>query len=282
MGTDIETVAPTKARKSKALAAVTPSAMITQAIASGAGVEVMEKLMALHERWEAMQARKAFDNAMAELRQNMPTIIKGQEADFGRGKASYRYEDLSAVTEALSPIMADIGLSFRWRTNSTAGGVSVTCIVSHRDGHSEETTLSSGLDTSGSKNAIQALGSAVTYLQRYTLKAAVGVAAAKDDDGNAMNGRDEPRGAATIEAQVNHMPAAEARIRDAATEADLQSAWRAIEAIPESELPQSDFDKLGAQCTARLAEIRAEAKGDDFPGDLDPKASLDRQFGAAA
>lgn len=165
--------------------AMTPAAMLQQAVTSGAGIEVVEKLLSLHERWEAGQARKAFDNAMSELRQHMPTIIKSQEASFGNGKAAYQYEDLSAVTEALSPIMADVGLSFRWKTASTDKGVSVTCIISHRDGHSEETTLSAGLDTSGSKNPIQALGSAVTYLQRYTLKAAVGVAAAKDDDGHA-------------------------------------------------------------------------------------------------
>lgn len=163
----------------------TPAEMLAQAVSSGAGIEVVEKLLTLHERWEAMQARKAFDNAMAELRQNMPTIIKTQEASFGNGKAAYQYEDLSAVTEALSPIMAACGLSFRWKTASTDKGVSVTCVLSHKDGHSEETTLSAGLDTSGSKNPIQALGSAVTYLQRYTLKAAVGVAAAKDDDGHA-------------------------------------------------------------------------------------------------
>jgi hypothetical protein len=61
--------------------------------------------------------------------------------------------------------------------------VTVSCIISHRAGHSEENSLSARHDTSGNKNPIQALGSAVTYLQRYTLKAAVGVAAAADDDG---------------------------------------------------------------------------------------------------
>ena len=63
--------------------------------------------------------------------------------------------------------------------------VRVTCIVSHQDGHTEETTLSAPADTSGAKNAHQAIGSAVTYLQRYTLKLALGLAAAKDDDAQA-------------------------------------------------------------------------------------------------
>jgi hypothetical protein len=61
--------------------------------------------------------------------------------------------------------------------------VKVTCILSHKDGHREETTLSGPFDHSGNKNAVQAIGSGVAYLQRYTLKAAVGVAAGHDDDG---------------------------------------------------------------------------------------------------
>ena len=49
----------------------------------------------------------------------------------------------------------------------------MTCVVSHRLGHSEENTLTAGRDESGNKNNIQAVGSTITYLQRYTLKAAL-------------------------------------------------------------------------------------------------------------
>lgn len=167
----------------------TPMEMISHAVANGASVEVMEKLMGLHERWEANQARKAFDAAMAKLRTDMPEIIKKRTVDFeaknGGRRTNYKYEDLSLVTEALSPVMAKCGLSFRWRTDtiSEKGTVRVTCVIAHKSGHSEETTLSAGHDNSGNKNAIQAIGSTVTYLQRYTLKAAIGVAAGPDTDG---------------------------------------------------------------------------------------------------
>jgi hypothetical protein len=68
----------------------------------------------------------------------------------------------------------------------------VTCIISHRDGYFEETTLSAGRDESGSKNSIQAVGSTLTYLQRMTLKAALGLAAAEDDDGRSSEQDAEP------------------------------------------------------------------------------------------
>jgi tellurite resistance protein len=166
--------------------ASTPTEMLAQALQSGAAPETMEKLMALQERWQAGQARKAFDLAMAQLRANVPTVIKSTE---GHG---YKYEQLADITEAVSSLMADLGLSFRWRTESNEKAVKVTCIIAHKDGHYEETSLVHLPDKSGSKNDIQALGSAVTYLQRYTLKAAVGVAAAKDDDGQRAQAQQAP------------------------------------------------------------------------------------------
>lgn len=166
-------------------AAMTPMTLIERAVAGGAAVETIEKLMTLQERWEANQARKAFDAAIARAKANMPVIFKGNEKTGAGG--TYRYEDLAAIAKAIDPILAAEGLSYRFRTESN-GMVKVTCVISHRDGHSEENSLSSAPDTTGSKNAIQAIGSAVTYLQRYSLKAALGLAATKDeDDGNAAD-----------------------------------------------------------------------------------------------
>ena len=164
---------------------MTPMGMLEKAVTSGADVAVLEKLMGLSERWQANQARAAFSDALAALRDDLPRICKTQSADFGTGKAKYKYEDLADVVSQLSQPLSKHGLSFRWRTDSTETGlVSVTCILSHRDGHDEETTLAGPIDSSGNKNAIQAIGSVVTYLQRYTLKASIGIAAADDDDGH--------------------------------------------------------------------------------------------------
>lgn len=164
----------------------TPLSMLNRAVSSGATIDVLERLMALNERWQADQARRAFTAALSALRDEMPRVVKSRTVDFttARGRTHYQYEDLALVVDALSPVMAKHGLSFRWRTDSTQKGlVSVTCILEHSAGHSEETTLAAPFDDSGNKNPIQAIGSAVTYLQRYTLKAALGVAAAQDDDG---------------------------------------------------------------------------------------------------
>jgi hypothetical protein len=165
---------------------MTPMAMLNRALASGASVEMMEKLLALQERYEANEARKAFDEAMAAAKAEIPTIVKNRAVDFTsqKGRTNYRHEDLGGIAKTIDPILGKHGLSYRFRTHTAPNEpISVTCIVSHRLGHSEENTLSAGRDESGNKNSIQAIGSTITYLQRYTLKAALGLAASNDDDG---------------------------------------------------------------------------------------------------
>lgn len=170
--------------------ALTPMDMIDRALASGAGIEVMEKLMALQERWEANQGRKAFDRAISEAKAEIPPITKNRTVDFtsAKGRTHYQHEDLAGIATVVDPILSKHGLSYRYRSAQEGQNLSVTCIISHRDGYSEETTLSAPNDQSGNKNAHQGVGSAATYLQRYTLKLALGLAATTDDDGRKAGG----------------------------------------------------------------------------------------------
>lgn len=157
--------------------AMTPLEMLSSAIERGADPALLEKLMALSERWESNQARKAFDTAMADAKAHMGTVHKTTKGNYGL------YADFASVARLVDPVLSEHGLSYRFKVNQNPQGMAVTCVVRHRDGHSEETTLFSPVDTSGSKNAVQQIGSTQTYLQRYTLMAALGLAASKDDDG---------------------------------------------------------------------------------------------------
>lgn len=176
-----------------ALAVVTPMEMLNRAVQSGASLEMIEKLMTLQERWKASQALEAFNEAMASAKAEIPTITKNREVDFTsqKGRTNYRYEDLGNIAKTVQPILAKHGLSYRYRATSNVNEpVTVTCIVSHRAGHFEEITLTAGRDESGNKNSIQAVGSTITYLQRMTLKAALGLAVSNDDDGKTADAGD--------------------------------------------------------------------------------------------
>lgn len=155
--------------------ALTPMEMLDRAISQGATVEVLEKLMALQERWEANQSRKDFDAAVAAAKAEIPPIVRNRE-----GHNSKRYVDFGAIAKVVDPILAKHGLSYRFRTTQT-DRVNVTCIL-FGHGHSEESSLSGPPDKTGNKNDIQAIGSTLTYLQRYSLVQALGLAAADDDD----------------------------------------------------------------------------------------------------
>lgn len=166
-------------QRETAPAVITPMEMLNTAVMSGADISVLEKLMALQERYEASQARKAFDSAMADAKARMGTVHKATKGNYGN------YADFASVARHVDPVLSEHGLSYRFNVDQTERAMKVTCIVRHRDGHFEETTLMSPVDTSGSKNAVQQIGSTQTYLQRYTLMAALGLAASKDDDGHA-------------------------------------------------------------------------------------------------
>lgn len=166
-----------------------PMNVVERAIASGASIEMIEKLWTLQERVDARNARKAFDNAIAEAKAEIPTIFKNRQVDFTsqKGRTHYRHEDLAGIAAVVDPILGKHGLSYRFRTAQEGPRVTVTCIISHREGHSEENSLSAGNDISGNKNDIQAVGSTVTYLERYTLKAALGLSVSNDDDAKAAD-----------------------------------------------------------------------------------------------
>lgn len=152
-------------------------------------VDKFERLMAMKERVEAKAAERAFNEAVSAAKAVIPPIFKNKVVDFTsqKGRTNYRHEDLAEVARVVDPVLTENGLSYRFRSSQEAGKIVVTCILSHVAGHREETTLTAAEDHSGNKNTIQAIGSAATYLQRYTLKLALGLAASADDDAKAVS-----------------------------------------------------------------------------------------------
>lgn len=239
-------------------ALVTPMAMIQQALSRDASMETLERLMALQERWEASQARKAFDAAIASAKAEIGPIEKNRRVHFEttKGKTDYRFEDLAAIAAAVDPVLSKFGLSYRYRTAQANGQLTVTCVLSHRDGYSEETTLSAGYDQSGNKNGHQAVGSALTYLQRYTLKAALGLAVAHDDDAQAASAPANP--AAPVELTAKQ--AAELRSLIEETGSNLDLFLKAAGKAPTLEdIHPALFEKLKAKLLEKKAAKAAVA-----------------------
>jgi hypothetical protein len=170
----------------QAIQPITPLSMIQLALQQGASVEVLRDLFQLKKEVEADEARKAYDMAFAAFKSESIRIVKNIEVTAGplNGK---KYADLLAVVEALTGKLSAHGLSSSWKiTKDDPQWLEVTCTIRHERGHSESVSMGGPPDAGGAKNAIQARASTVTYLQRYTLLAATGMAAGgTDTDGRA-------------------------------------------------------------------------------------------------
>lgn len=234
----------------QATAAMTPMEMLDRAVSQGASVETLSKLMDLQERWEQNQARKAFAAAMSAVKSELPKIVKSKVVDFttSKGRTNYRYEDLASIMDQVGPVLSRHGLSVRYRTTAEPNSpITVTCIIEHADGHHEENTLMAGRDDSGNKNSIQQIGSTVTYLQRYTLKAALGLAAATDDDG----GKADDAGPIT-EAEREIILT---MIDD--TESDIEKFCAALQIQSVAEMPATMFRRAVNMLEAKKRKVAA-------------------------
>lgn len=164
--------------------------LLRTAVARGASIDELDRLIALKERMEASDAKQAFTAAMVQFKRNPPKILTNKTGtvrpkDDSKQGFEYRYADLAAVCDKVIEALAAVQISHHWTTAQEGHFVHVTCTLTHELGHSISTTLMASPDDSGGKNRIQAIGSAVTYLRRYTLLAITGVAVESegDDDG---------------------------------------------------------------------------------------------------
>jgi hypothetical protein len=163
-----------------------PAALMIKAVAGGMDISTLERMLTLQERYEANEARKAYTEAMASFKKNPPEIEKDRHVSFktSSGVTEYNHASLGNVTAKINAALGMHGLSAAWTTEQTEKGVMVTCKITHIMGHFETTSLTAANDASGGKNSIQALGSTISYLQRYTILALTGLATHEmDDDG---------------------------------------------------------------------------------------------------
>jgi hypothetical protein len=200
-------------------AVATPMAVLERAYANGASVETMAQLLQLKREWDKDEASKAFTEAMTLFKQNPPEIIKDKFVGYenkDKTKTGYYHATLAAVCAAAIKGLADVGISHSWSVDQTSGQIAVTCVLTHKLGHSERVTIAAGADTSGKKNSIQAINSTITYLQRYTLLSITGLATKDQDDDGA--GHQEPM-PDWVDIYLN-------AINTAPSKEDLSAAWK--------------------------------------------------------
>ena len=160
------------------------------------------------------------------MKQIATALVKAQKA-FGPALKSSsnphfrsRYADLSACVEAVIDALNENGIALIQRTSEDTAGVTVETVFIHESGEMLECGK---LHVPAAKQDPQGYGSALTYVRRYSLMAACGIAP-EDDDGNAASRRSVPTPDIT-----DHLAAIEATVTGEDLKAAYKEAWDACQ-----------------------------------------------------
>ena len=120
--------------------------------------------------------------AIADVQRELPVVGKDQTAKVtsDKGSYSYSYADLTAVSRAIYPRLAEHGLAFTTLPTLSSNRFVLRYLLLHTSGE----YLDGEFPLPADSKTPQAMGSAITYARRYCLCAVTGVAP-EDDDGAA-------------------------------------------------------------------------------------------------
>lgn len=162
-------------------------------------IDKMERLLAMQERVQERLAKQAFTEAKLAMRPELPEvtrkghiIIKDKSGNITQDTEFARFEDLH---DAVIPVITRHNFDLKFKNGmSPEGKVRIITILSHVAGHEDETYFDLPHDSSGSKNAVQAVGSSTSYGKRYGLLAILNIkVVGEDDDGSTASYKD-PKG----------------------------------------------------------------------------------------
>ncbi len=153
----------------------------------------MQALIDMQKDVMQVNARAAFNAAFARLQSEIPTVIEK-----GKGDKGMSYARLEDIIETVRPVLQRHGFSLSHQTEwPDKATIKVIGILTHEQGHERRSEFVASADQSGSKNAIQALGSSNSYGRRYTTKDLLNIVTKQEDDDGHKADRapvEEPKG----------------------------------------------------------------------------------------
>lgn len=167
----------------------TPMDLISMAVSKDFDIDKLKELMGLQKDWKAQKALESFNAAFSKFQSIVPDMQKNRKVDYkqkdSEKRVKYNYQDLGSIASHIKESLAACGLGYRWEQEEIGNEVSVSCILTHAEGHIERGKALKGVaDVSGGKTGIHAKASTITYLKRYTLVAILGLSSSEmDDDG---------------------------------------------------------------------------------------------------
>jgi hypothetical protein len=221
-----------------------PAQLLAIAAQRGATLDELDRFIGLQERFDANEARKAFNAAFAAFKAAAIKIVRDRKITDGplKGKS---HATLAGIINVVTPELSRHDLSLSWKTTKDdKDWIEVTCHLKHKAGHVESVSMGGPPDAGGAKNAIQARASTTSYLQRYTAKSILGLAEQDDDDDG--NGNGQP---------VVDLAGAINGLADLTDDAAVQAYWKAHREPLKAH--RASYDAFAKAVAARRRELVA-------------------------
>ncbi len=228
--------------------------LLEMSIQKDSDLSQIEKLIDLKIKYDNEQARKAFTNDFALFKVNAPKVYKDLENKQYNSSYSSIGNTVNIITEALAPY----GFAVRWEYKTTeSSAIKVTCIISHKLGHSESCEAIGPPDSSGKKNSLQEVKSTRTYLKLETFEAVTGTASEfvnLNDDGNSACKEIEYITEEKQEIIIS-------MIKDNGIDFDLFMKWAKLEDV--SKIPSDKFSKYVSKINISIKNKSKKAENEN-------------------
>jgi ERF superfamily len=206
-------------------------------------IERLDRLAVLYERMVQREAETRFNAALVRLQPKLPVLEERGQITGPDGAVRATYATWEDMVDVMRPILARHGFSLSFKPGRSPRGVpTVTGVLRHEGGHNEAAEIELPADVSGDKNPLQAVGSTMSYGQRYVAKMLLNLVSRGDDD----DGQGAGRSAAELGAiaEIN-----------ALTERSAFLAWKRAKQRVLSELPPPEFQRVISHYSTRLGRI---------------------------
>lgn len=213
-------------------------------------IERLDRLAAMYERTLAREAETLFTAALVRMQSKLPVLDELGEITDPDGTVQVTYATWEDTVDLIRPILARHGFSLSFRPGRPGdGALSVIGVLRHEAGHKEEAELALPPDATGNKNAVQAVGSAMSYGQRYVAKMLLNLTSRRQDDDDAMAAGKSASELAAI-AEIEALEGRPAFL-----------AWKRANRVLLGELPAPAFQRVIAHYGARLRRADQRAEG---------------------
>lgn len=153
-------------------------------------VNALKEIVSLYERMEDRKSAKSASQALREMQAEAKQIVAMQAVPGRNGETRYRYAKYEQIMAQAQPLLTKYGFSVRFSQRLDADRETVSCILTHDDGHAftNEFTVRIGSGPPGATTT-QADSSAGTVAQREAFCDALNIVRRQDDDAGMVGGK---------------------------------------------------------------------------------------------